>query len=67
MACKLVEMGRKKCEQYWPPLGESVMYGAIQVTLTNEESVSDDFTVRELIAECQGVSIRKGGGEERIL
>ena len=55
MACKLVEIGRKKCEQYWPSLEEPQMYGVIKVTLLNEESISNDFTVREILAECQGV------------
>ena len=62
MACKLVEVGRKKCEQYWPELGETQMYGAIKVVMTNEESISDDFTVRELVAECQGVRREGWGG-----
>ncbi len=59
MACKLVEVGRRKCEQYWPATSdESQMFGAIKVTLLNEESISNDFTIRELLAECQGVRYR---------
>ena len=32
MACREVEMGKKKCQRYWPNLHESKLYGSVQVT-----------------------------------
>ena len=32
MACREVEMGKQKCQSYWPPSGESAFFGAIKVT-----------------------------------
>ncbi|XP_003383058.2 PREDICTED: tyrosine-protein phosphatase non-receptor type 12-like [Amphimedon queenslandica] len=54
MACREVEMAKPKCQCYWPQVGESAMYGAIQVTTDHEENVSNDFIIRQLTAECQG-------------
>jgi len=34
MACREVEMGKKKCEKYWPALvHDSVQHGAITITM----------------------------------
>ena len=32
MACREVEMGKKKCEKYWPVVHHSVQHGAISIT-----------------------------------
>ena len=36
MACREVEMGKKKCERYWPlQVGEAMDIGAIKVTMVS--------------------------------
>jgi protein tyrosine phosphatase len=32
MACREVEMGKNKCERYWPQVGQSMDVGAMKVT-----------------------------------
>jgi len=54
MACRQVEMAKAKCECYWPELNDTKMFGVIQVTTTHEENVSNDFVIRDLLAECEG-------------
>lgn len=57
MACRLVEMGRKKCEQYWPEEDEKTLeYGDITVTLESEEDLAEHCTVRKLTAQKDGKS-----------
>ncbi len=35
MACREVEMGKKKCEMYWPVVQRSMQHGAITITTVN--------------------------------
>lgn len=57
MACKLVEMGKRKCEQYWPTEDEGTMeYGDIRVTVEGEEDLAEHCTVRQLRLEKSGVA-----------
>ncbi|XP_030852716.1 receptor-type tyrosine-protein phosphatase epsilon [Strongylocentrotus purpuratus] len=49
MLTNLRESNKKKCEQYWPT--ESVAYGGIWVSMTNEKK-SDHYTVRYLNLVC---------------
>jgi len=48
MLTKCVEVGRIKCEQYWPSDMEPVFYGDLQVTVVSEDSSSNTWTIREL-------------------
>ncbi len=36
MACREVEMGKNKCERYWPQVRQSMELGAITVTTVSE-------------------------------
>lgn len=37
MACREVEMGKNKCERYWPQVRQSMDVGAITVTTVSTE------------------------------
>ncbi|WAR25480.1 PTN12-like protein [Mya arenaria] len=55
MACKLVEAGRKKCEQYWPDLkGKTEEFGDISVTLISEDEMEVNCMIRKLEASQAG-------------
>lgn len=44
MACREVEMGRKKCERYWPPHGEEpVSFGPFHISCVAEQPRTDYF------------------------
>ena len=48
MVTKCSEAGRLKCSHYWPSDMEPVFYGDLQVTIINEDTSGDTWTVREL-------------------
>ncbi|XP_025923484.1 tyrosine-protein phosphatase non-receptor type 12 isoform X3 [Apteryx rowi] len=53
MACREFEMGRKKCERYWPLYGESaVTFGPFHVSCEAEQARTDYF-IRTLLLEFQ--------------
>ncbi|XP_052221304.1 receptor-type tyrosine-protein phosphatase T-like [Dreissena polymorpha] len=41
MVTNLVEEGKDKCEQYWPNVESSTMYGDIRVSCTNEDTYAE--------------------------
>ncbi|XP_041953075.1 tyrosine-protein phosphatase non-receptor type 18 isoform X1 [Alosa sapidissima] len=45
MACKEVELGKKKCENYWAPISGTSVFGAFTVT-NLEESGPDEEVIR---------------------
>ncbi|XP_068115987.1 receptor-type tyrosine-protein phosphatase beta-like [Hyperolius riggenbachi] len=47
MLTKCVEVGRVKCEEYWPS-SSSKMYGNLSVSMTSE-NVDPDWTIRDFI------------------
>ncbi|KAM8972111.1 tyrosine-protein phosphatase non-receptor type 12 [Pelodytes ibericus] len=58
MACREFEMGRKKCEQYFPSFGEQPLsFGPFQISCEAEQSRTDYF-VRTLLLEFQNESRR---------
>ncbi|KAM3832436.1 tyrosine-protein phosphatase non-receptor type 12 isoform 1-T1 [Vipera latastei] len=58
MACREFEMGRKKCERYWPPYGEEgTSFGPFQVSCETEQ-VRTDYYIRTLLIEYQNESRR---------
>ncbi|XP_043569744.1 tyrosine-protein phosphatase non-receptor type 12-like isoform X2 [Chiloscyllium plagiosum] len=58
MACREFEMGRKKCERYWPLHGDGVLHlGEFQITCEAEQS-RDDYFIRTLLVEFQNESRR---------
>ncbi|NWX99838.1 PTN12 phosphatase, partial [Nothoprocta ornata] len=53
MACREFEMGRKKCERYWPLYGEAaVTFGPFRVSCEAEQERTDYF-IRTLLLEFQ--------------
>ncbi|XP_067684841.1 receptor-type tyrosine-protein phosphatase epsilon-like [Haliotis asinina] len=54
MLTRLMEMNKKKCEQYWPDGGESKTYGSCKVTNKNV-STRADYTVSKFLVENSGV------------
>ncbi|KYO38674.1 tyrosine-protein phosphatase non-receptor type 12 [Alligator mississippiensis] len=53
MACREFEMGRKKCERYWPVCGEeAVTFGPFRVSCEAEQARTDYF-IRTLLLEFQ--------------
>nr|AAR03705.1 protein tyrosine phosphatase PTP-PEST [Xenopus laevis] len=53
MACREFEMGRKKCERYYPNYGEQpITFGPFHISCESEESRKDYF-VRTLLLEFQ--------------
>ncbi|XP_069765821.1 tyrosine-protein phosphatase non-receptor type 12-like isoform X2 [Narcine bancroftii] len=58
MACREFEMGRKKCERYWPLYGDGVLHlGEFQITC-EEEQARNDYFIRTLLVEFQNESRR---------
>ncbi|XP_041058539.1 tyrosine-protein phosphatase non-receptor type 12-like isoform X2 [Carcharodon carcharias] len=58
MACREFEMGRKKCERYWPSHGDAVLrLGEFQITCEAEQARTDYF-IRTLLVEFQNESRR---------
>ncbi|XP_067915333.1 tyrosine-protein phosphatase non-receptor type 12-like isoform X2 [Heterodontus francisci] len=58
MACREFEMGRKKCERYWPLHGDGVLrLGEFQITCEAEQARNDYF-IRTLLVEFQNESRR---------
>uniref|UniRef100_A0A6G1SPB9 protein-tyrosine-phosphatase n=1 Tax=Aceria tosichella TaxID=561515 RepID=A0A6G1SPB9_9ACAR len=55
MACNEQEMGKSKCEQYWPnQVSGSIVYGNIQVTLMRVRQINSDFLIRKFLVQLLG-------------
>ncbi|XP_076009526.1 tyrosine-protein phosphatase non-receptor type 12 isoform X2 [Genypterus blacodes] len=58
MACREFEMGRKKCERYFPQLGEEPMsFGPFRISCESEQARTDYF-IRTLVVEYENESRR---------
>uniref|UniRef100_UPI003AAE4E65 tyrosine-protein phosphatase non-receptor type 12 isoform X2 n=1 Tax=Centroberyx gerrardi TaxID=166262 RepID=UPI003AAE4E65 len=58
MACREFEMGRKKCERYFPLLGEEPMsFGPFRISCESEQARTDYF-IRTLMVEHENESRR---------
>ncbi|XP_029470907.1 tyrosine-protein phosphatase non-receptor type 12 isoform X2 [Rhinatrema bivittatum] len=58
MACREFEMGRKKCERYYPSYGEEPLsFGPFRISCEAEEARTDYF-IRKLLLEFQNESRR---------
>ncbi|KAM4615437.1 tyrosine-protein phosphatase non-receptor type 12-like [Polymixia lowei] len=58
MACREFEMGRKKCERYFPLLGEEPMsFGPFRISCESEQARTDYF-IRTLVVEYENESRR---------
>ncbi|KAK3756133.1 hypothetical protein RRG08_038152 [Elysia crispata] len=47
MACKIVELGKIKCKQYWNDVDKSDSFGEIEVFTEAEEEIGSDFIHRK--------------------
>ncbi|XP_065066990.1 uncharacterized protein LOC135692673 [Rhopilema esculentum] len=50
MACKEIELGKHRCQRYWPANGEELRFGPVAVTLVREELIANCLTKRTLKA-----------------
>ncbi|XP_077194173.1 tyrosine-protein phosphatase non-receptor type 12 isoform X1 [Paroedura picta] len=58
MACREFEMGRKKCERYWPLKGEEgVSFGPFHISCEAEQARTD-YYIRTLLLEFQNETRR---------
>uniref|UniRef100_A0A452EJC4 Tyrosine-protein phosphatase non-receptor type 12 n=1 Tax=Capra hircus TaxID=9925 RepID=A0A452EJC4_CAPHI len=58
MACREFEMGRKKCERYWPLFGEDpITFAPFKISCEAEQARTDYF-IRTLLLEFQNESRR---------
>nr|XP_020470652.1 tyrosine-protein phosphatase non-receptor type 18-like isoform X3 [Monopterus albus] len=59
MACREIEMGKKKCECYWAPVHQSAAFGPFTVYNQGETHPSEDVVVRTLavtyLQDCRAV------------
>ncbi|XP_042307403.1 tyrosine-protein phosphatase non-receptor type 18 isoform X2 [Sceloporus undulatus] len=53
MACREVEMGKKKCERYWPLAEETLPFGPFSVTQVKKEELNPDVILRMLTLTFQ--------------
>ena len=56
MVTGLVEVGRRKCHQYWPDVGKSELYGSVMVKV-NKEQTQAHYTVRDITIQGKQDSI----------
>ncbi|XP_060788384.1 tyrosine-protein phosphatase non-receptor type 18 isoform X2 [Neoarius graeffei] len=48
MACKEIELGKKKCEVYWSPLNDVSTFGPFTVSTVQESPTNEEVIVRTL-------------------
>ncbi|KAI4797492.1 hypothetical protein KUCAC02_025053 [Chaenocephalus aceratus] len=53
MACREVEMGRKKCECYWSPVHQSAAFGPFSVCNQGETHPNEHVVIRDLTVTYQ--------------
>nr|XP_018671516.1 receptor-type tyrosine-protein phosphatase kappa isoform X2 [Ciona intestinalis] len=58
MVTNLVELGKRKCHQYWPD--ETGVYGSIQVSMNNVEETSDYVVRSFVVQQTDGYDVREG-------
>ncbi|KAK5864154.1 hypothetical protein PBY51_001115 [Eleginops maclovinus] len=56
MACREVEMGKKKCECYWSPVQQSATFGPFIVCNQGETHPNEHVVIRELTVTYQQVT-----------
>ncbi|XP_061618481.1 tyrosine-protein phosphatase non-receptor type 12-like isoform X4 [Phyllopteryx taeniolatus] len=57
MACREFEMGRKKCERYFPLFGEPVSFGPFRISCESEQARTD-YSIRTLVVEYENETRR---------
>ncbi|XP_042265277.1 tyrosine-protein phosphatase non-receptor type 18 isoform X1 [Thunnus maccoyii] len=53
MACREIEMGKKKCECYWAPVHQSAAFGPFTVCNQEESRPNEDMVIRTLTVTYQ--------------
>nr|XP_056720744.1 tyrosine-protein phosphatase non-receptor type 18 [Euleptes europaea] len=53
MACREVEMGKKKCERYWPLADETLHFGPFSIAQAKEQELNPDVILRMLTVTFQ--------------
>ncbi|XP_047146482.1 tyrosine-protein phosphatase non-receptor type 22 isoform X1 [Hydra vulgaris] len=54
MACKLIELGKPRCERYWPDDGQECWFNDIKVTLNGSRDYTKTLTLRDLKLQRNG-------------
>ncbi|XP_051964921.1 tyrosine-protein phosphatase non-receptor type 18-like isoform X2 [Xyrauchen texanus] len=49
MACREIEMGKKKCEVYWAPTTEAITFGPFTISTFKESRPNEEIVVRMLV------------------
>ncbi|XP_057709828.1 tyrosine-protein phosphatase non-receptor type 12 isoform X1 [Corythoichthys intestinalis] len=57
MACREFEMGRKKCERYFPLFGEPMSFGPFRISCESEQTRTD-YSIRTLVVEYENETRR---------
>ncbi|XP_077400464.1 tyrosine-protein phosphatase non-receptor type 12-like [Vanacampus margaritifer] len=57
MACREFEMGRKKCERYFPLFREPVSFGPFRISCESEQTRTD-YSIRSLVVEYENETRR---------
>ncbi|GCC37191.1 hypothetical protein chiPu_0015692 [Chiloscyllium punctatum] len=55
MACRVFEMGRKKCEQYWTDMGEEPYHCGPFCVTCEEEKTKQEYVIRTLKVQFQNI------------
>ncbi|XP_048468218.1 tyrosine-protein phosphatase non-receptor type 22-like [Rhincodon typus] len=55
MACRVIEMGRKKCEQYWTGMGEDPYRNGPFCVTCEEEKTKPEYVIRTLKVQFQKI------------
>ncbi|XP_036389565.1 tyrosine-protein phosphatase non-receptor type 18 [Megalops cyprinoides] len=53
MACREIELGKRKCERYWSSHTETSVFGAFAVTNLEERSPNEEVVIRTLLVKYQ--------------
>nr|XP_040049937.1 tyrosine-protein phosphatase non-receptor type 18 isoform X7 [Gasterosteus aculeatus aculeatus] len=56
MACREIEMGKKKCECYWSPVQQEASYGAFRVCNQEETRPDENIVIRVLTVSYQQIT-----------
>ncbi|XP_033858268.3 tyrosine-protein phosphatase non-receptor type 18-like isoform X1 [Acipenser ruthenus] len=54
MACREIELGKKKCERYWADHSETAIFGDFVITNLDESRSNEEVIIRMLSVQCQG-------------
>ncbi|XP_041093064.1 uncharacterized protein LOC121305490, partial [Polyodon spathula] len=54
MACREIELGKKKCERYWADHSETSVFGDFVISNLDESRCNEEVIIRMLSVQCHG-------------